>query len=169
MTGVQTCALPIYEKTVKKMHRVVAANKEEARKEVMEWVTERFGWDDFDPGKDAQVRELLYDRDKLGLPVKARTKAGLPSADAKRLKEASETVPELAQVLRYNKYDKLDSTYCASLAEKFQRQPDGRLWMPVRINPLGPRQVDGQVILRIFRTGRCQCGELLCLGLRTGS
>jgi len=114
-------------------------NKEEARKEVMAWVTERFGWDDFDPGKDAQVRELLYDRYKLGLPVKARTKAGLPSADAKRLKEASEAVPELAQVLRYNKYDKLDSTYCASLAEKFQRQPDGRLWMPVRINPLAAK------------------------------
>lgn len=127
------------EKTVKRMHRVVAQNKEEARKEVMAWVTERFGWDEFDPGKDAQVRELLYDRDKLGLPIKARTKAGLPSADAKRLKEASETVPELAQVLRYNKYDKLDSTYCASLAEKFQRQPDGRLWMPVRINPLAAK------------------------------
>ena len=127
------------EKTVKRMHRVVAQNKEEARKEVMAWVTERFGWDEFDPGKDAQVRELLYDRYKLGLPVKARTKAGLPSADAKRLKEASETVPELAQVLRYNKYDKLDSTYCASLAEKFQRQPDGRLWMPVRINPLAAK------------------------------
>ena len=127
------------EKTVKKMHRVVAKNKEEARKEVMAWVTERFGWDEFDPGKDAQVRELLYDRDKLGLPIKARTKAGLPSADAKRLKEASEQVPELAQVLRYNKYDKLDSTYCATLAEKFQRQPDGRLWMPVRINPLAAK------------------------------
>lgn len=127
------------EKTVKRMHRVVAQNKEEARKEVMAWVTERFGWDEFDPGKDAQVRELLYDRDRLGLPIKARTKAGLPSADAKRLKEASETVPELAQVLRYNKYDKLDSTYCTSLAEKFQRQPDGRLWMPVRINPLAAK------------------------------
>jgi len=127
------------EKTVKRMHRVVAQNKEEARKEVMAWVTERFGWDEFDPGKDAHVRELLYDRDKLGLPIKARTKAGLPSADAKRLKEASEAVPELAQVLRYNKYDKLDSTYCASLAEKFQRQPGGRLWMPVRINPLAAK------------------------------
>lgn len=127
------------EKTVKKMHRVVAKNKEAARKEVMAWVTERFGWDEFDPGKDAQVRELLYDRDKLGLPIKARTKAGLPSADAKRLKEASEQVPELAQVLRYNKYDKLDSTYCASLAEKFVRQPGGRLWMPVRINPLAAK------------------------------
>ena len=152
------------------MHRVVAQNKEEARKEVMAWVTERFGWDEFDPGKDAHVESCCMTGTNLDcLSRRERRPVYLPSADAKRLKEASEAVPELAQVLRYNKYDKLDSTYCASLAEKFQRQPGGRLWMPVRINPLAAKTGRRASDSPNLQTGRCQCAGLLCHGSRTGS
>lgn len=97
----------------------------------------KHGMKDFAATKDADVRELVYD--KLGLEIETRTKGGLPSASAKVLKEYKDAYPEIEALLAYSKADKLKTTYCDGLEKKFERQPDGSYWLPVYINPLAAK------------------------------
>lgn len=130
--------------TVKRMKSTVVKNMKESELAARKWLYSRFPkkgkeyWKEL-PFKDANIRSVLYDRDMLNIPVTRTTKGGLPSVDAKCLKLLQETMPEIEHLLRYNKFEKLNSTYCDSLAEKFQVMNDGRLWMPVRVNPLATK------------------------------
>ena len=87
--------------------------------------------------KDAEIRELIYA--KLGLEIETRTKGGLPSASVKVLKEYKTEYPEIQAILDLSKADKLKTTYCDGLEAKFQRQPDGRYWIPVYVNALAAK------------------------------
>jgi uracil-DNA glycosylase family 4 len=130
--------------TVRRMKKAVVKSMGESEKATREWLHELANSDvevdvSMDIGKDSAIRSLLYDQDKLNIPVTRLTKGKLPSIDAKTLKLLQEDIPAVEHLLRYNKFKKLNSTYCDSLTEKFQEQPDGRWWMPVRVNPLATK------------------------------
>jgi DNA polymerase I-like protein with 3'-5' exonuclease and polymerase domains len=69
--------------------------------------------------------------------VESLTKGGLPSVSAKKLKEYKDE-PAVQAFLAFSKADKLQSTYCDSLAKKFVKVGN-KLWMPVGINPLAAK------------------------------
>lgn len=96
----------------------------------------KYGMKTFD-AKDAEIRELVYTH--LGLDVETHTKGGLPSASVKVLKEYKTEYPEIQAILALSKADKLKTTYCDGLEAKFQRQPDGRYWIPVYVNALAAK------------------------------
>ncbi|QDG51622.1 DNA polymerase I [Persicimonas caeni] len=75
------------------------------------------------PNSPKQLREVLFD--KLGLPVKKRTKTG-PSTAASVLEELSELheLPEL--ILEYRSFSKLKGTYVDALPELI-REDTGRI------------------------------------------
>ena len=85
--------------------------------------------------KDAQLREYVYQG--VGLEVENFTKGGLPSVSVKHLKEYKDD-KKIQALLTFSKADKLQTTYCDSLATKFQRLKSG-LWMHVSINPLAAK------------------------------
>lgn len=121
-----------YQKMKKEVYQ-----EEQKAKVVLLAHARKHGLTDFSPTKDADVRTLVYD--KLGLEIETRTKGGLPSASAKVLKEYKDAYPEIMALLAYSKADKLKTTYCDGLEKKFERQPDGRFWLPVYINPLAAK------------------------------
>lgn len=84
---------------------------------------------------DTQLRDYVYNG--VGLEVESYTKGGLPSVSVKHLKEYKDD-KAIQALLTFSKWDKLESTYGDSLAQKFQ-QVVGCLWMPVQINPLAAK------------------------------
>ena len=86
---------------------------------------------------DTQLREYVYGDNGVGLEVESYTKGGLPSVSVKHLKEYKDE-KAIQALLTFSKADKLQSTYCDSLATKFQKVKTG-LWMPVSINPLAAK------------------------------
>lgn len=96
----------------------------------------RFGMVDFSPTKDSCLREYVYD--KVGLEIESYTKGGLPSVSVKHLKEYKDD-KAIQALIDFSKADKLQSTYCDSLSNKFQKLDSNSLWMPVAINPLAAK------------------------------
>jgi DNA polymerase-1 len=107
----------------------------------------RTGMPEFQPTRDADLRELLYER--LGLTAIQKTRTGMPAVDKVSLQPYADD-PTVALLLRFNKLDKLASTFCGVSDE----DPKGIVpllrelgeidgvpvaWLPVRINPLGAR------------------------------
>ena len=119
----------------RKMKTEVYAEEAAARKKLVR-IAAKHGMKTF-TAKDAEIRELIYA--KLGLEIETRTKGGLPSASVKVLKEFKNEYPEVQAILDLSKADKLKTTYCDGLEAKFQRQPDGRFWLPVYINALAAK------------------------------
>jgi len=87
--------------------------------------------------KDAQLREYVYGSNGVGLEIESYTKGGLPSVSVKHLKEYKDD-KAIQALITFSKADKLQSTYCDSLAKRFVKLADG-LWMPVPINPLAAK------------------------------
>ena len=110
--------------------------EEAAARKTLTTFAQKHGMKDF-TAKDAEIRELVYN--KLGLDVETYTKGGLASASVKVLKEYKEAYPEIQAILALSKADKLKTTYCDGLEAKFQRQPDGRYWIPVYVNALAAK------------------------------
>ena len=110
--------------------------EESAAREKLAAMARKHGMKDF-TAKDAEIRELVYN--KLGLEVETYTKGGLASASVKALKEYKTQYPEIQAILDLSKADKLKTTYCGGLEAKFQRQPDGRYWIPVYVNALAAK------------------------------
>jgi DNA polymerase I-like protein with 3'-5' exonuclease and polymerase domains len=95
------------------------------------------GMAEFIPTNDGHIRELLFKR--LKLPVTKKTKTSkLPAVDKVTLKQFSDK-PEVKTLLEFNKADKAYTVSIEGLNKLVQMQPDGRLWLPVNINPLGAR------------------------------
>jgi len=97
----------------------------------------KFGLKDFSPTKDDHLRDYVYGENGVGLRVGKLTKGGLPTVSVKTLKEFKDR-PAISALIQFSKYDKLLSTYCESLAKKFQPVKDG-IWIPVIINPLAAK------------------------------
>lgn len=75
------------------------------------------------PNSPIQLREILFD--KLGLPVKKRTRTG-PSTDQSVLEQLAELHPLPALVLEYRSFSKLKGTYIDALPELI-RADTGRI------------------------------------------
>lgn len=95
----------------------------------------KFGLKDFRPTNDNDIRKYVYDG--VGLEVESKTKGGLPSTSVKVLKEHKED-KAIQALIAFSKADKLQSTYCQSLAKRFVKVKDGT-WMPVAINALAAK------------------------------
>lgn len=118
------------------MKREVYAEEAKAKK-VLQRYARKLGMSDFAASKDADVRELVYD--KLGLEIESYTKSGLASASVKHLKEYKDEYPEIQALLSYSKADKLKTTYVDGLEKRFVRLNDGRYWISVLINALAAK------------------------------
>lgn len=75
------------------------------------------------PGSGPQVAALLYDR--LGLPIRGRTKSGEPSTDKNALEQLAGD-PVAGQVLAYRKWDHALS-YAKSMLKYAEASSDGKL------------------------------------------
>jgi DNA polymerase-1 len=75
------------------------------------------------PNSPTQLREILFD--KLGLPVKKRTKTG-PSTAASVLEQLAEMHPLPDLILEYRSFSKLKGTYVDALPELI-REDTGRI------------------------------------------
>ncbi len=113
---------------------------DKARAEALVTLTKfakKFKIPEFSATKDDCIRQYVYGKGGVGLAVESLTKGGLPSVSVKVLKEYKDD-QAIAALLTFSKYDKLQSTYCASLGEKFQKVSDG-VFLPVQINPLAAK------------------------------
>lgn len=120
-----------------KMRKQVYADRKSSFTEVLKYA-KKFGLDEDFTAKDAQLREYVYGRNGVGLEIESYTKGGLPSVSVKHLKEYKHEKP-IQALITFSKADKLQTTYCDSLAAKFHKLEDGQLWMPVPINPLAAK------------------------------
>lgn len=114
----------------------LGAEREMARDKLTKLAFSR-GMQEFQPTNDGHIRDLLFKR--LKLPVTKKTKTDkLPCVDQVTLKQFADR-PEVATLLEFNKADKAYTTNIIGLKDLVHEQPDGRLWLPVNINPLGAR------------------------------
>lgn len=70
--------------------------------------------EEFNPNSTKQLGAILFDEDKLGLPVIKKTKTG-PSTDASVLEQLAVDHPLPAAVLEFRRLDKLKNTYVDAL------------------------------------------------------
>ena len=126
----------ISEKTFKAMRKTIHADREKYLKGFLQFAG-KMGLKDFRPTNDTDIREYVYGQNGVGLEVESFTKGGLPSVSVKHLKEYINEKP-IEALISFSKADKLQSTYCDSLAAKFQPLAGG-LWLPVAINPLAAK------------------------------
>ncbi len=79
----------------------------------------------FNINSTLQLRSILFDADKLGLPVVEKTPKGVPSTSASVLEKLSDAHPMVALLLQYRELEKLRSTYVDALLPLIE--PDGRV------------------------------------------
>jgi uracil-DNA glycosylase family 4 len=126
----------IDRKKLSDMELVLLFDRERARDKLTKLAFSQ-GMTEFIPTNDGHIRDLLFKR--LKLPVTKKTKTSkLPAVDQITLKQFAER-PEVKTLLEFNKADKAYTTNILGVKDLVQAQPDGRLWLPVNINPLGAR------------------------------
>ncbi|MGH9909436.1 MAG: DNA polymerase, partial [Nitrososphaerales archaeon] len=123
-------------KAFKKMRNGVHKERENSFIEVLKFA-KKFGMAEGFTATDEQLRDYVYSRNGVGLEIESYTKGGLPSVSVKHLKEYKDD-KAIQALITFSQFDKLQSTYCDSLAKKFVDLGTG-LWMPVVINPLAAK------------------------------
>ncbi len=69
----------------------------------------------FNMGSPKQIGQILFDKDKLALPVKKKTPSGAPSTDEEVLQELAADYPLPARILEHRSLAKLKGTYTDKL------------------------------------------------------
>lgn len=105
-----------------------------------EHIRNTYEWPEFELTNNNHLSSLLYDEDKLDLPVLKRTKSGAPSTDAEALDNYTSD-PFIEELLVWRKANKLMSTWYGKeakansipLYERIQWQDDGYGFLPVNL------------------------------------
>lgn len=105
-----------------------------------EHIRKKYEWPEFELTNNNHLSSLLYEEDKLDLPVLKRTKSGAPSTDAEALDNYIGD-PFIVDLLTWRKANKLMSTWYGKeskansipLYERIQWQDDGYGFLPVNL------------------------------------
>lgn len=106
-----------------------------AKREVVRAAALGVGMADLSPSNDFHLRELLFKR--LGLSSAGSTPTGLPRVDADAL--AALDHPVVRMIEDYAEWEKLNSTYAKSFAQRLRDLSPDVGWLEWHINPLGAR------------------------------
>ena len=115
MTGVQTCALPIYGVLID--GPMLAKQSGELGHRLLQLETQAYdiAGQPFNLGSPKQLGEIFFD--KLGMPVIKKTPSGARSTDEEVLEKLAEDYPLPAKLLEHRSLSKLKGTYTDKLAQ----------------------------------------------------